>query len=113
MSNFSSRIDSAKLTVNKMYYFNNYQSHFQVQNSSEQSAEKNRNNNIRDFIVYADFEKKSCDNCSFDNIFDKTIIEVTETDKVASTRRIEDFGICLHSWRASLEHFLPVSSISC
>ena len=110
MSKFSSRIDSAKLTVNKMYYFNNYQSQFQVQNSTieQQSAEENR-----DFIVYADFEKKSCDNCSFDNIFDKTIIEVTETDKVARTRRIEDFGICLHSWRASLEHFLPVSSISC
>ena len=110
MSNFSSRIDSANLTVNKMYYFNNYQSQFQVQNSTieQQSAEENR-----DFIVYADFEKKSCDNCSFDNIFDKTIIEVTETDKVASTRRIEDFGICLHSWRASLEHLLPVSSISC
>ena len=107
MSNFSSRIDSAKLTVNKMYYFNNYQSQFQVQNSIEQSAEKNRNNNIRDFIG------ADCDNCSFDNIFDKTVIEVTEAEKVASTRRIEDFGICLHSWRASLEHFLPVSSISC
>ena len=103
MSKFSSRIDSAKLTVNKMYYFNNYQSHFQVQNSSEQSAEKNRNNKIRDFIG------ADCDNCSFD----QTIIEVTEAEKVPSTRRIEDFGICLHSWRASLEHFLPVSSISC
>ena len=105
MSKFSSRIDSAKLTVNKMYYFNNYQS--QVQNSSEQSAEENRNNCIRDFIC------ADCDNCSFDNIFDKTIIEVTEAEKVASTRRIEDFGNCLHSWRANLEHFLPVSSINC
>ena len=106
MSKFSSRIDSAKLTVNKMYYFNNYQSQLQVQNSSEQSAKENRNNNIRDFIG------ADCDNCSFDNIFDKTIIEVTEAEKVP-TRRIEDFEISLHSWRASLEHFLPVSSISC
>jgi len=77
-----------------------------VQNSIEQSAEENRNSNTRDFIG------ADCDNCSFDNIFDKTIIEVTEAEKVP-TRRIEDFGICLHSWRASLEHFLPVSSISC
>ena len=107
MSKFSSRIDSAKLTVNKMYYFNNYQSQFQVQNSIEQSAEENRNNNIRDFIG------ADCDNCSFDHIFDQTIIEVTEAEKVASTRRIEDFGICLRSWRASLEHFLPESLISC
>ena len=77
MSKFSSRIDSAKLTVNKMYYFNNYQSHFQVQNSSEQSAEENRNNNIRDFI------SADCDNCSFDNIFDKTVIkEVTEATTI-------------------------------
>ena len=106
MSKFSSRIDSAKLTVNKMYYINNYQSQFQVQNSIEQSAEENRNNNIRDFIG------ADCDNCSFDHKFDQTIIEVTEAEKVP-TRRIEDFGICLHSWRASLEHFLPVSSISC
>ena len=107
MSKFSSRIDSAKLTVNKMYYYNNNQSKFQVQNSSEQSAEENRNNNIRDFIG-AD----CADNCSFDHIFDQTIIEVTEAEKVPS-RKIEDFGICLHSWRASLEHFLPVSLISC
>ena len=107
MSKFSSRIDSAKLTVNKMYYYNKYQSQFQVQNSSEQSAEENRNNNIRDFIG-AD----CVDNCSFDHIFDQTIIEVTEAEKVPS-RKIEDFGICLHSWRASLEHFLLVSSISC
>ena len=91
-----------------MYYFNNYQSKLQVQNSSEQSAKENRNNNIRDFIG------ADCDNCSFHNIFDKTVIkEVTEAEKVASTRRIEDFGICLHSWRANLEHFLPVSLISC
>ena len=92
-----------------MYYFNNYQSQFQVQNSTieQQSAEENRNNSIRDFIG------ADCDNCSFDHIFDQTIIEVTEAEKVASTRRIEDFGICLRSWRASLEHFLPVSSISC
>ena len=106
MSNFSSRIDSANLTVNKMYYFNNYQSQFQVQNSIDQSAEENRNNSIRDFIG------ADCDNCSFDHIFDQTIIEVTEAEKVP-TRRIEDFGICLHSWRANLEHYLPVSSISC
>ena len=108
MSKFSSKIDSANLTVNKMYYYNNNQSKFQVQNSSEQSAEENRNNNIRDFIG-----TDCADNCSFDHIFDQTIIEVTEAEKVASTRRIEDFGICLHSWRASLEHFLPVFSISC
>ena len=107
MSKFSSRIDSAKLTVNKMYNYNNYQSQFQVQNSSEQSAEENRNSNIRDFIG-----TDCADNCSFDHIFDQTIIEVTEAEKVPS-RKIEDFGICLHSWRASLEHFLPVSSISC
>ena len=106
MSKFSSRIDSAKLTVNKMYYINNYQSQFQVQNSIEQSAEENSNNNIRDFIG------ADCDNCSFDHKFDQTIIEVTEAEKVP-TRRIEDFRICLHSWRASLEHFLPESSIIC
>ena len=106
MSKFSSRIDSAKLTVNKMYYYKNYQSQFQVQNSSEQSAEENRNNNIRDF--QRDFIGADCDNCSFD----QTIIEVTESEKVP-TRKIEEFGICLHSWRASLEHFLPESLISC
>ena len=106
MSKFSSRIDSAKLTVNKMYNYNNYQSQFQVQNSSEQSAEENRNNNIRDF--QRDFIGADCENCSFD----QTIIEVTEAEKVP-TRKIEEFGICLHSWRASLEHFLPESLISC
>ena len=104
MSKFSSRIDSAKLTVNKMSYYKNYLSQFQVQNSSEQSAEDNRNN-IRDF--QRDFIGADCENCSFD----QTIIEVTESEKVP-TRKIEEFGICLHSWRASLEHFLPVSSLT-
>ena len=106
MSKFSTRIDSAKLTVNKMYYYKNYQSQFQVQNSSEQSAEENRNNNIRDY--QRDFISADCDNCSFE----QTIIEVTEAEKVP-TRKIEEFGNCLDSWRASLEHFLLVSSISC
>ena len=106
MSKFSSKIDSANLTVNKMYYYNNNQSKFQVQNSSEQSAEENRNSNIRDF--QRDFIGADCDNCSFE----QTIIEVTEAEKVP-TRKIEEFGIYLHSWRASLEHFLPVSLISC
>ena len=106
MSKFSSRIDSAKLTVNKMYYYKNYQSQFQVQNSSEQSAEENRNNNIRDY--QRDFISADCGNCSFD----QTIIEVTEAEKVP-TRKIEEFELCLHSWRASLEHFLPESLISC
>ena len=108
MSKFSSRIDSAKLTVNKMYYYNKYQSKFQVQNSSEQSAEENRNNNIfRDF--QRDFIGADCDNCSFD----QTIIEVTEKAEKVPTRKIEEFGNCLYSWRASLEHFLPVPLISC